>query len=305
MAARDPERVSRAGLVHLAVVYLVWGSTYLAIRLAVRSGGGFPPFRLGASRTLLAGALLLCFGALRRARLWPTKAEWGTLALSGLLLWVGGNGLVNWGEQRSASGYAALLVGTLPLWVAVIEAVADRRFPAWRLLGAIGVGFAGLAVLSYPVVHNGSRADFYSIAALLVAPLSWGAGSVLQARRPVALSAGVSSGIQQIVGGLGFVLVAVLMREPKVHPSGQAWMAWGYLVVAGSIFAFTSFLQALRLLPTRVVMTYAYVNPVIAVFLGWLVLREPITAWTIAGTLLVLVGVAGTFRARPRPVAAH
>jgi drug/metabolite transporter (DMT)-like permease len=297
-AHRHHGPIQWSGLVHLLVVYVVWGSTYLAIRVAVREGSGIAPFALGASRTLVAAPLLLLWNLLRRGRLRPTRSEWRILIVSGLLLWIGGNGLVNWAEQRAASGYAALLVGTMPMWVSLIEAVLDRRPPSWRLAGALLLGFAGLGVLTYPVLRHEAPADHWAALALVVAPLSWGLGSVLQSRHPVALSPTASSAYQQLIGGIGFLGVSLLLREPAMHPTPTAWGAWGYLVVAGSIVAFTSFLQALRRLPTRIVMTYSYVNPVIAVFLGWLILHETVTAWTAAGTVLVLLGVAGVFHER-------
>jgi drug/metabolite transporter (DMT)-like permease len=295
----DQDRsVPWAGLFHLFVVYVVWGSTYLAIRVAVRTGSGFPPFLLGASRTLAAAVLLLAWNLLRGQRVLPTRREWTTLIPAGLLLWVGGNGLVNWAEQRADSGYAALLVGAMPIWVVLMESLIDRRRPTFRLIGALIVGFAGLGVLSWPVLRTVTGAGPAQAAALVLAPLSWGAGSIYLARRVAQLGPTASSAWQQLAGACGFLVVAICTREPWPHPSAQAWGAWGYLVAAGSIVAFTSFLTALRLLPTTLVTTYTYVNPVIAVFLGWLVLGERITAWTAAGTVLILVGVAGAFRER-------
>lgn len=129
--------VSWTGLFHLFVVYLVWGSTYLGIRVAVREGSGFPPFLLGASRTLTAAALLFAWNLLRRQRIRPCRNEWMTLLPAGLLLWVGGNGLVNWAEQRADSGYAALLVGAMPIWVVLMESLVDRRRPTLHLIGAL------------------------------------------------------------------------------------------------------------------------------------------------------------------------
>jgi drug/metabolite transporter (DMT)-like permease len=154
-------------------------------------------------------------------------------------------------------------------------------------------------VLVSPVLRTGVRADLLSVIALLVAPLSWAAGSVLQGRRAVTVSPVVSSGYQQLAGGLWLVLGAWLFREPVPHPTAQAWGAWGYLVVVGGL-GFFAYVQALRRLPISLATTYAYVNPVIAVFLGWLILGEPITIWTLAGAALVLAGVAGVLRLRLR-----
>jgi len=284
------------GLFHLFVIYIIWGSTFLAIRVAVREGAGFPPFIMGATRILFAGSLLLLGAALTRQRLKLSKHELTVLVLSGTLLWVGGNGLVNWAEQRADSGYAALLLATTPIWVAVIEALLDRKMPSNLLVAALLTGFAGIGLLTAPVLKNGTQADLLSVLALIIASVSWGVGMLYQRRRPVALNPFVSSGYQQIFGGLAFAVISILLGEPRPTPSAEAWWSWGYLVVFGSIFAFTSFLTAIRLLPTSIVTTYAYVNPVIAVFLGWLILHESIGVWTISGTLLVLLGVAGVFR---------
>ena len=264
----------------------------------MREGAGFPPFAMGAMRAAAAGGLLLFGAACVRSRLRLTKEELFVLAAAGIFLWTGGNGLVIWAEQRAASGYAALLVGSAPIWVAVTEALLDRRPPSWLLAGSLLTGFAGLAVLSLPLLTAGTKADYLSILALLLASVSWAAGSVLQNRRPPKVSPLVSSGYQHLFGGLGFIAAALLLHEPLPHPTAEAWWAWGYLVVFGSLAGFTSFIQALRLLPTSIAMTYSYVNPVIAVFLGWLILREPVTAWTVGGTALVLLGLAGIFRDR-------
>ncbi len=290
--------IAWTGLIHLFIVYLVWGSTYLAIRVAVRQGSGFPPFLLGASRTLVAAALLLAWNLLRGQRVVPARREWATLLPAGLLLWVGGNGLVNWAEQRADSGYAALLVGAMPIWVVLMESLIDRRRPTARLIGALIVGFAGLGVLSWPVLRSASGAGPAQAVALVLSPLSWGAGAIYLARRDVHLGPTASSAWQHLAGGVGFLVVALCAREPWPQPSAAAWAAWGYLVVAGSIVAFTSFLTALRLLPTALVTTYTYVNPVIAVLLGWLALGERITGWTAAGAILILAGVAAAFKER-------
>jgi drug/metabolite transporter (DMT)-like permease len=289
------------GLLHLLVVYIVWGSTYLAIRIAVAEGSGFPPFLMAGTRVLAAGILLGFWAYLRRARLRPTRNEWPTLIGSGLLLWIGGNGCVVWAEQRAASVYAALLVGALPLWVAIMESMLDRRPPGWRTGVSLLVGFSGIAVISAPGLRSAQGADLASIAALWFAPISWGVGSVLQQRRPVALVPQASAAIQQLSGAAAFLLLSLLFREPQPAPTNEAWWAWAYLVVFGSMLGFTSFVSALRLLPAKVVMTYAYVNPVVAALLGWWILDEPITTATLIGTALVIAGVAGVLGRPARP----
>jgi drug/metabolite transporter (DMT)-like permease len=289
-----------AGILNLMVTYVVWGSTYLAIRVAVREGAGWGPFWLGGGRVLAAAAVLFAFNALRGARLRPTRAELGILIATGLLFWVGGNGAVNWAEQRVHSGLAALIVGTMPMWVALIESVLDRRPPTVLLGVSLVVGFAGLAVLTYPLLRGDVYGDLAGVAAVVFAAVSWGCGSIIVNRRRLELDPIVISGWQQLVGAAGFALMASAVHEPIPKPVPEAWAAWAYLVVFGSLLAYTSFVYALRLLPTSVVMTYAYVNPVIAVLLGWLVLSEPITGFTVAGTALIVGGVYGVFRDKGR-----
>lgn len=303
-AGTRPARLSTAGLGYLLVVYAGWSSTYLAIRIAVREGGGFPPFLLGSTRLLVAGLILLVLAAWARQHIHLTRRDWPWFVGSAVLLWVGGNGLVTWAEQWAHSSYAALIVGSTPIWVALLEAVLNRRAPSSLLLGALAVGFAGLVVLAAPTLSTGILADVGALAALVGAPIAWGAGSLIQSRRLFDLGLFASSGLQQLVGGVGLMMVAVLGQEPLPSPAPEAWWAWGYLIVFASILTFTAFTQALRLLPTSVVFTYAYVNPVGAVLLGSLVLQEPITGWTIGGAALVLLGVAGVFHARRVPAAA-
>lgn len=300
MPATPPvrDRLDRVGLLNLLVVYIVWGSTYLAIRVAVREGAGFPPFTMALMRVAAASALLLGWARLKGHRLRLTRDELVLMAGSGVLLWVGGNGLVTWAEMRAASGLAALLVAAMPIYGEVITAAVDRRAPSWRTVGAILLGFAGVGVLSWPVLRHGTSADVAAVIALLLAPLFWSIGSFWFQRRRPPLSVFAVSGYQQLLGGVGFLVVALARREPLPAPTGEAWLAWVYLVVFGSVAAFTAYMTSLRRLPYGVVMTYAYVNPVIAVLLGWLVLDEAVTAWTVAGATLVTAGVAGVFRNR-------
>lgn len=292
------------GLAHLVAVYLIWGSTYLAIRVTVRPEGGFPPFTMGATRLLLAGLLLLCIALLRRRSILPSRRDLVTMAASGILLWGVANGLVVWAEQRADSGLAALIIGSVPIWAAVLDSLADRRLPTARLFGALLLGFLGLGTLAWPVLRSGVEADVISVGTLMVAAIAWASGSVLQRRRKIEASLMVSSAYQHLVGGAWLAVLVLLLNEPLARPTAAAWGAWLYLVLFGGL-AFTSYVQALKLLPISVTMTYAYVNPVIAVFLGWLILSETITGWTIAGAVLVLLGVAGVFHeryGRPRQV---
>jgi drug/metabolite transporter (DMT)-like permease len=199
-------------------------------------------------------------------------------------------------ERQVDSNIAALIISSTPIWVATIDTVLDSRLPSKQVLLSLLIGFMGILTLSYPVLSSGIRADLLSILALLLASLSWSSGLVLQTRKPVSLGRRVSSGYQQLFGGIFFAGIALVVGESLPNPIPQAWLAWGYLVIFGSIIGFTSFVSALQMLPTRLVTTYAYVNPVIAVFLGWIILGEMISIWTITGGILVLVGVAGIYR---------
>jgi drug/metabolite transporter (DMT)-like permease len=290
-----------AGLLSLGVTYVVWGSTYLAIRVAVREGAGWGPFWMGAARVVVAAVFLFAINAARGARLRPTRAELTILVATGLLLWVGGNGAVNWAEQRIDSGLAALIVGTMPIWVAAMEALIDRRVPSLLLSGSLVVGFAGLAVLTYPMLREeGVRGDLVGVLVVVIAAISWGYGSILLNRRRLSLDPIVISGWQHGVGGVGFAVLALMVGEAAPTPTPEAWAAWAYLVVFGSLLAFTCFVYAVKVLPTAVVMTYAYVNPAIAVLLGWVILSEPITAYTLGGMVLIIAGVVGVFRDKSR-----
>ncbi|MEN4042729.1 MAG: EamA family transporter [Anaerolineaceae bacterium] len=289
-----------AGFLHLMVVYIVWGSTYLAIRVAVREGAGFTPFMMAGSRAIIAGIILLVWAILSNQPLRISLKDFVPLAISALMLWLGGNGLVTWGSQYVDSALTALVIASVPVWSAGIEAGIDRRLPSLRLVGALLVGTAGIGVLSYPALRHGARSDLLALGAIVFASFTWAAGTLVQSRKRPPVTPVVASSYSMLVGGAGFAILALLNKEPLPTPTLEAGLAWGYLVIFGSVVAFTSYSQALRLLPTQIVTTYSYVNPIIAVALGWLILREQITLWTIAGAALVLLGVAGVFRENNR-----
>jgi len=301
MTSSPKERsIEARGVINLFIVYVVWGSTYLAIRIAVRPGSGIPPFTLGMVRILIAGILMLLIAALRRSPMRPTRKELVVLACSGILLWTGGNGMVNWAEQRIDSSLAALLIATVPLWMVLMESILDRKKPSSGLVFSLIVGFVGIALLSATTLQTGDMGDIVSLLALVLASISWTLGSLLQSRMPVSLSIEVSAGYQQIFGGLGFAVLVLLTGEPRPTPTTDAWLAWGYLIFVGSLIGFTAYVRILQLLPMSVAMTYAYVNPVVALFLGAVILSEPLHLTTLAGAALVLLGVAGVFRERNR-----
>ena len=158
--------------------------------------------------------------------------------------------------------------------------------------------FLGVGLLSWPILRQGDIGDILAVIALLLAPLFWAIGSIWYQRTQTDLGTRAVSGWQQLLGGISFVVVVLIRGEPLPHPTGEAWLAWGYLALFGSVLAFTSYMVTLRTLPYGVVVTYAYVNPVIAVFLGWLILDEPVTRWTLGGAGLVIAGVLGIFQNR-------
>ena len=290
--------------VHLGIVYVLWGSTFLAIRVAVREGSGFPPFIMAGTRILTASAILFILAWLAKQRLRPTRQELLVVAGAGLLLWTGGNGLLTWSEQRVHAGPAALVIATVPVWASLTEAYLDRRRLSLLLIVSLGVALLGVAALSVPFLTSGVRADGLSMATLLLAALSWAAGTVLQSRRSVKLEIYSNAAYQTLFGALGILTVSLLLGESAPSPVPEAWIAWAYLIVFGSLIGFTSYLQTIRLLPLSVATTHTYVNPVVAVVLGAILLSEPITTYTLVGTGLVLLGVVGVFRdrfrARPR-----
>jgi drug/metabolite transporter (DMT)-like permease len=284
------------GLAHLLIVYVVWGSTYLAMRETAL--GAFPPLKMAASRVCVASVILLIVTRILGNRVKLNVRETAILAASGILLWLGGNGMVSLAEKRAASGFAALIIGLTPVWPAIFEAVLDRRRPTWQLILSLLIGFCGLAVLVSPLLRHDAHGDTISAFTLVFASFSWAAGTTLQQRCRVDVSALTSSAWQHVFGGLALALTALLSGEPAPHPTSTAWMAWCYLVVFGSLISFTSFIIVVRTLPMPVVMTYAYVNPVTAVVLGRIFLGEPVTRTMLAGMLLIIAGVAGIFHER-------
>jgi drug/metabolite transporter (DMT)-like permease len=270
--------------------------------VAVREGGGFTPFALGASRTAIAAVLLFLWARLRNETahsFLPTKKDAITLLVSSFAMWIGGNALVMVAERHVDSGLAALLVGTTPIFMTIVESVWDRKKPSLTLVLSMVIGFLGLGLLTLPLFRHGTRADAVSAAMLVIAPLSWGFGSVLQARRGISLSLSVSAGYQQLFASVFFLLFAIGFGEPVPSPSTDALIAFWYLVIMGSVVSFTAYLIALKSLPVSVVSTYAYVNPVIAVLLGALFLDEALTLYTLIGSALIVVGIFGVFRGKP------
>ena len=291
---------------HLLIVYIVWGSTYLGIRVAVQEGSGFPPMIMSATR-VFAGSLILVALArfIQKQSMRLTKEEWIVLSVSGLALWWGGNGLVAIAEMTVPSGYAALIIACTPIWVAIIESILDKKWPSVFLVISLLIGVAGIAVLNWPAIVAGNLNDLKGLFLLIIAGLSWGAGSIYQKRKNIHTTPEISSAVQQFTGGVALLITSFIISEPTINPVPSAWWAWGYLIIFGSVIAFTSFVKALKLLPPNVVFTYAFVNPVVAVILGFFILGEPITPWTFAGATLVIIGVLGVFKEQKNGIPQH
>jgi drug/metabolite transporter (DMT)-like permease len=277
------------------VVYVFWGSTYLAIRVAIET---IPPFVSGALRFLLAGLVLCAFLTLRRGRsaLRVTLRQGLSAALVGLLLLVGGNGGVVLAEQSLPTGMAALLVASVPLWVVLWRALARDRPNRQTLVGVL-LGFVGLAVLVLPGSHHTTGGRSYLLGVLIVigAALCWSFGSVASKFwLTLPDDPFVAAAYEMVAGGVGMAVGALLHGE-HVHRdafTGKSLAAVGYLVAAGSLLAFCSYIWLLHVAPISLVATYAYVNPVVAVALGAMFLGEPVTSTVILGGLIVVAGVA-------------
>jgi drug/metabolite transporter (DMT)-like permease len=264
----------------MLVLYSVWGSTYLAIRFAVES---LPPFLMASTRFLLAGTILYTW---RRARGDPAPArkEWRSAAIIGLLLLVGGNGGVSWAEQHIPSGVTSLLVGTVPLWMALLDAVRPgAQRPDWRVIVGMLAGFAGVVVLIRPAesTAGAEHIDLAGIFAVLLGALLWSVGSLYGRRAPLPQSPLLATGMQMLAGGAGLLILSTLSGEWGRLNLGMASVRslWGllYLIVFGSLLAFSVYTWLLRIAPTPLVSTYAYVNPLVAVFLGHFLAGESLT----------------------------
>jgi drug/metabolite transporter (DMT)-like permease len=280
-------------LLAFAIIYLVWGSTFLAIRVGVRE---VPPFLLAGMRFLAAGLVL--YGWMRlKGDTSPTLREWRSATLLAVLIFVIDYGLLFWAERRVPSGVAAVMMATIPVFMTLSEIVflGTRRL-SLRLAVALAVGVGGVAVL---VSHSSSFGegpiDTVGAVALLVGAISWSVASALTRRMTLPASKTMSSAAQMLAGGVLLTLTAAAMGEFKgFHPqavSRQAWLALVYLIVAGSIVAFTAYVWLIHHESPTKVGTYAYVNPVVAVALGYFFGGEAVGPRTLLGTLLVLVSV--------------
>jgi drug/metabolite transporter (DMT)-like permease len=284
------------------VVYLVWGSTYLAIRFTVES---MPPLLSAASRFLVAGVVLavavLAMAGRHALRL--TRAQLGSAVLIGLLLPAWGNGMVVIAEQQVASGVAALLIASVPLYVVVLRRLLGQRPPAITLAG-VALGLAGLALLLLGGPGTGAHGSAsWGPWLVLLAALGWSVGSVLSTRLPVPVNPFALAAVEMVAGGAALMIVGLVSGE-RIDPAAitaSSWLAWAYLAAFGSLLAFSSFVFVLGKLPVSTVATHAYVNPVIAVLLGALLAGEQFGLTQLVGGLVVLLAVVVVVRAEQRP----
>ena len=284
----------------LWTIYVIWGSTYLAIRLMVRT---VPPLLGAGLRFAVAGALMLAVLRVRRGPLRITRRQLFCAAVVGTLLAAGGNGLVTVAEQEVPSSLAALLIASVPLWVVVLRAVLGEH-PGRATLAGVAVGFVGVALLLLP----GEQPAGVSLAGLLlvvIAAISWATGSVASSRVDLPDDPLVSTGYQMTIAGLLMVVAGAVAGElGDIHwgaLSAESLGAFAYLIFIGSIVAYSAYTWLLQHAPVSRVSTYAYVNPVIAVFLGWIVLSEQITALTLVGAAVIVASVAFIVRHETAP----
>ena len=288
-------------LAALGTVYLVWGSTYLAIKYVVE--GGLPPFIAMGTRFLLAGLVLVVVILLVRGRaaFSVTRAQLGTAGACGVLLLVGGNGLVAVAEQDVDSGLAALLIAGTPLWVVLLRAVLRDRPSAATVAGLL-LGLVGVAVLLLPGVQG--AADLGPLLLVCLSSFLWSCGTVLATRRPMPADPFVTTVVEMAVGGTAMVLIGSAggewgrLRLAGTEPS--SWIAFVYLVLVGSVLGYSAYVWLLARAPLSLATTYAYVNPAVAVALGALFLAEPLTANVLIGGAVIIGAVAWVITAESR-----
>ena len=293
-------------LLAFAIIYFVWGSTFLAIRVGVRE---VPPFLLAAMRFLVAGLVLYGWMIARGERS-PTRRQWTSASLLAILIFVLDYGLLFWAEQRVPSGIAAVMMATIPVFMALSEIIFLRtQRLTVRLALALLIGIAGVAVLMSPWLSlSGAPIDPVGAVALIIASMSWSVASALTRKLPLPPSKVMSSGAQMLAGGVFLALTAASLGEFRnFHPSTVsrgAWLSLLYLIVAGSIIAFTAYVWLIHHESPTKVGTYAYVNPVVAVLLGYLLGGEALALRTILGTAFVLISVVViTMTPAKKPVA--
>jgi drug/metabolite transporter (DMT)-like permease len=277
----------------LIIVYVVWGSTYLAIRIAVES---MPPLLMAGVRFLIAGGILLAWrmAALGSSSPRITLREWLSAAIVAAALMLGGNGGVALAERTVPSGITALIAATVPLWIALFDRLWFKRALHVQRIAGLVLGFGAVALLVGRPDAGGLNMSGALIA--VIAAVSWAAGSLYARGAELPDDASTAIGMEMLAGGALLVIAAALageFRDPQLlHPTAASWWAFTYLVIFGALVGFSAYLWLLRVAPIARVSTYAYVNPVVAVALGFLILHEPIGPHTIAAGAAILAAIA-------------
>ena len=300
----NPKTSSLSIWAAMLAVYIVWGSTYLAIRFAIET---LPPFLMASTRFLVAGAILYAFRRLRGDAA-PQRVEWRSAAIVGVLLLVGGNGGVVWAEQFVDSGVAALLVGSVPLWMVLLDALrpgqaylarrSAHKRSRWLTTAGVVFGFLGIGLLVSPTSLSGLAGEIDPLGALVLTmgAFSWATGSLYSRGARLPASPLLGTGMEMLVGGAGLLLLGTLSGEwGRVDlgaVSARSLLSLGYLIIFGSLVGFAAYTWLLRVAPTALVSTYAYVNPLVAILLGNLLAQEPLTARVLIATAIILGAVA-------------
>jgi drug/metabolite transporter (DMT)-like permease len=280
--------------VALLAVYIVWRSTYLAIRYVVET---MPPFISAGTRFLVSGAILVLWRKARRDP-WPKRIEWRSATIIGLLLLVGGNGLLVWAEQRIPSGIASLFIATTPLWMVLIDTLRPGgKNPGWLTWGGVLLGLFGIILLSSPWegMSGSINLDRWGILALLFAALSWSIGSLYSRNARLPSSPLMGTGMEMLAGCVGLFALGTLTGEwgrldmEAITPRSIGGLV--YLITFGSLIGFVAYTWLLRNAPTPLVATYAYVNPLVALFLGSLLAGEPLTGRVFLSAAIIIGGV--------------
>jgi drug/metabolite transporter (DMT)-like permease len=291
----------------MIAVYLCWGSTYLAIRFAVET---MPPYLMVGARFLVAGGVLYAWRRLAGDAP-PQRIHWRSAAIVGLFLMLGGNGSVTWAEQYIVSGVAALLVGSAPLWMVLIDALRPGGTrPNWQTALGVLAGFSGIVILVGPADLLNGELSFHAggVMALLLAAFFWAIGSLYSRNAPLPESPLLGAGMEMLAGGVALTLVGSLAGEwgrlDLAAISARSWWGLFYLIIFGSLVGFAAYLWLLRVAPTPLVATYAYVNPLIAILMGNLLAREPLTGRLLLAALVIVGAVALINAGRARKPAA-
>jgi len=281
-------------------IYVLWGTTFLAIRIAVLE---VPPLFAAGVRFFTAGVLLYVFTRLRGTA-GPTRLEWKNLAVIGLVMFVAEYGPLFWAEKYLTSGLTSILAATIPLITIALEMLVFHMQPfRWGVMGATLLGFFGVGVLVLP--NSGGNVALVPCLAVLLGSVGWALGSVLQRRMKMPASRPLTSGGAMMLGGAGLLVLSGMFGElhPFPHVSLRAALALGYLITCGSLLAFTAFVWLLGRMPASKISSHAYVNPVVAVALGYFIAKEQLTGRTLVGAAIVLVSVFLILRAN-RPATA-